>query len=283
MAAAKRAGRYVDSMELTEKSESLIARAHKGAQESAALMVEVQQLNMKRLQMVLHTPGSGLTSADATTVLQDFNNTVTNTTDLDQLSMWDNLMMKNTVAQEIEELQMCELDFVEMLAVETADQLVYQKQVLLRLQAQSDLAAAEKTEEDLIQQLAKAQKQAAERKQALEMTLRNFTVAESVCRKSQHDKSRATRLMEKQSERVRAALREKERSVLHHKGLTDDDAVPDSVTEEECENRLQELLEIRREEKMLIERSARLEGVAARLLSRANKLKISAEEMHKMQ
>jgi DnaJ-class molecular chaperone len=280
MAAARRAGRYVDSMELTEKSEELIARAHKGAQEAEQLQVELQKLAAKRLQMVLHTPGSGLTSADAGTVLEDFNNTVT---DLDQLSMWDKLSLKNTVAQEIEELQMCELDFVEMQAMETRDQLEYQKNVLARLSAQSSLAAAVKKEEALRLALDEAQQEAAAQKQALELILRNFTAAEQLCRKSQHDKSRATRLMEKQSERVRAALREKERAVFLVKGLSEDDAVPDSVTEEEFENRLQELLEIRQEEKKLVERSAHLEEVAARLLSRANKLKISSEEMQKMQ
>jgi curved DNA-binding protein CbpA len=280
VAAAQRAGRYVDSMELTEKSENLIARAQKGAQEAAQLQQELQKLATKRLQMVLHTPGSGLTSADAALVLEDFNNTVS---DVDQLSMWDQVLMKQTVTKEIQELQKCEFGFVESQAVETQDQLQYQKNVLARLKAKSSLVAAEKREEELRKALEEAQKHVSESKQELDIVLRNFTVAEEVCRKSQHEKKRATRLMARQSEKVRAALRDKEREVLKLKGLTDDDTVADSASEFETEARLQELLEIRREEERLVERSARLEGVAARLLSRANKLKVSAEEMHKMQ
>jgi hypothetical protein len=282
MAAAKRAGRYVDSMELTEKSEGLVARAHKGAQEAALLQQELQKLATKRLQMVLHTPGSGLTSADAALVLEEFNNTVAHL-DMYQSSVWDQVLMKREVGKEIQELQKCELGFVETLAIETQDQLEYQKNVLARLQAQSRVAAAVRKEKELRKALEEAEKDAVESKQALQVILRNFTVAEQVCRKSQHEKKRATRLMERQSERVRAGLRQKEREVLQHKGLTDADTVPDSVSEEEIEARLQELLEIRREEKLLVERSAHLEGVAARLLSRADKLKVSAEEMHKKQ
>jgi curved DNA-binding protein CbpA len=280
VAAAQRAGRFVDSMELTEKSDSLIARAQKGAQEAAQLQQELQKLATKRLQMVLHTPGSGLTSADAALVLEDFNNTVS---DVDQLSMWDQVLMKQTATKEIQELQKYELGFVETQAVETRDQLEYQKNVLARLKAKSSLVSAEKKEQDLRQALEEAQKHVSESKQALDLVLRNFTVAEQVCRKSQLEKKRATRLMERQSEKVRAALRDKEREVLKLKGLTETDTVSDSVSDSETEARLQELLEIRREEKRLIERSARVEGVAARLLSRANKLKISADEMHNMQ
>jgi hypothetical protein len=280
MAAAQRAGRYVDSMELTEKSQNLQARALKGVQEAALLQEELQKLATKRLQMVLHTPASGLTSADAFLVLNDFNKTVS---DLDELTVWDQVMMKMTIPQEIQALQQCELTFVETQAIETQNQLEYQQIVLARLQAQTNLTTAIKKEEELRLALEKAQELVAESKTNVEVILRNFTAAEHVCRKSQHEKKRATTLMEKQSERVRAALRQKERDVLRQKGLTEDDTVADSTSEEESESRLQELLEIRREEQLLAERSARLEGVAARLMSRANKLKISAEEMHKMQ
>jgi curved DNA-binding protein CbpA len=282
VAAAQRAGRYVDSMELTEKSERLLARARQGAQEAADLQEESQKLATVRLQMVLHTPGSGLTSADAALVLEDFNNTVTNT-DLYKLTMLDHVLLKTTVSREIQELQKYELGFVETQAIETRDQREYQKNVLARLKAKSTVVAALKREEELRKELEEAQKHVAESKQALDVVFRNFTVAEQVCRKSQHEKKRATRLMERQSERVRAALRDKEREVLQHQGLTDDDTVADSVSEEEIEDRLHELFEIRREEKLLVERRARLEEVAAKLLSRANKLKVSAEEMHKMQ
>ncbi len=90
---------------------------------------QLQKLATKRLQMVLHTPGSGLTSADAALVLKDFNNTVS---DVDQLSMWDQVLMKQTATKEIQELQRCELGFIETQAVETQDQLEYQKNVLAR-------------------------------------------------------------------------------------------------------------------------------------------------------
>jgi hypothetical protein len=154
---------------------------------------------------------------------------------------------------------------------------------LARLKAKTSLVSAEIKEEELRKALEEAQKHVTKSKQALDTVLRIFTVAEQVCRKSQHEKKRATRLMARQSERMRAALRDKEREVLKLKGLTDDDTVADSVSEFEIEGRLQELRNIRREKERLVERIARLEGVATELLSRANKLKISAEEMHKMQ
>jgi hypothetical protein len=59
MAAAQRAGRYVDSMELTEKSDTLIALVLRKALKKAARNKELQKLATKRLQMVLHTTRIG--------------------------------------------------------------------------------------------------------------------------------------------------------------------------------------------------------------------------------
>jgi hypothetical protein len=167
VAAAQRAGRYVD---LTEMSENLIARANKGAQEAAHNSSEIYR----------NWPPSDCkwycTRPDG-----DFNNSCPRGIRLCRSKQWRK-RFKNCKSVNL---------MLSKRKRSTQDQLQYQKNVLARFKARSSLVAAEKKEEELRKALEEAQKHVAESKQALDIVLRNFTVAEQVCRKSQHEKKRA--------------------------------------------------------------------------------------------
>jgi curved DNA-binding protein CbpA len=273
MEAARRAGRYVDSMELLEKSDLLESRALEESQQAVELEQKLLDITERRLTMALHTPGSGLTSVEAMIIWDDFNHTVGG-----RLSAWDRALLKHTIEYEIHELQQAEMTFVETQEADSEAQKQYQLSVQARLKAHQELVDAEQAEQEARRILAASEQRVLKSKLDLEDVVRGLAHAEANAKKIDYEMERRSLDLVKQSEKVRNALRAKEKEVCSIKGLPVDDFAVDQVSAE----RLQELKELRREERLLAQNSARFESKAARLLSRASKLKIRAEELDKL-
>lgn len=274
--AAQRAGMYVDSLELLEKSQTLAERAVQESQAAAAAEQELMEIAERRLTMALHTPGSGLTSAEARIVWEDFNQTVNDT-----LTTWDRALMKHTIDHEIEKLNKAEVAFVEMQELDSEAQQKYQINVQARLKSQKERASAEKAEKEAELALQKARQRVLDARHDLDDISRALASAEVTAKKVDYEMERRSLDLVKQSEKVRSALRVKEKQVCKVKGLPFDGAA--TTNDQVSAERLKELKELRRQERLLAQNSARLESKAARLLSRASKLKSRAVALERLQ
>ena len=275
MEAAIRAGRYVDSMELMDKSERLKDRAMLESDKAAKTEKELEELAQRRLLMALHTPGSGLTAAEAAILWKDFRTTVK-----DHLTAWDRAMLKHTVGHEISELKAAEDAFVESQQQDSQAQMQLKQTTQGRLKAKQALTDAEKAEAKARQALLEAEAELARARTAMDKAAEEVTYAEAFANKSDYELERRSLTLVKQSEKVRSALREKEKQVLKQRGVeADEETLSDQVSAE----RLKELKDLKRQERLLSQDSARLENKAARLLSRSTKLKSRAVALERLE
>jgi curved DNA-binding protein CbpA len=276
MAAAGRAGRAVDKMELIEKAQELEGRAVLEYKEAVELQTKLKQMAEERLKLSLHTANSGITSAEAMIILEDFNRTAHKT-------MWDRTWLRSRVEDHVSELQMVEDCFMEAQRIDTRSQDAYRDSVRERLAANDALEYAERQEEAARVAYEQAQPRTLERRAALQNIDLTLYTAEAQAKKSSYEIERRSVDVENQSEKVRSALKHKEKAsvMLDRKNRTQTSprlAIADSVTDQENEERLNRLEELRQEERLLADQSTQLEVKAARLLSRANKLKMRAQE-----
>mmetsp|Transcript_13629 Transcript_13629/g.37664 ORF Transcript_13629/g.37664 Transcript_13629/m.37664 type:complete len:492 (+) Transcript_13629:68-1543(+) len=267
--AARIAGRAVDGYELMEKSESLEARSSTELEQAIQAKEELQNVVEKRLRMSLHTPGSGLTAAEASVILEDFTKTIP-----DDLSAWDLVTLRRTVEFEIGQLQKEEMEFVAAQVADTKAQEFYQQSVQERFKTKQDLTDAERAEENARLAYENAKKRVLEAREAHANSVQQLSQAETVSRKSDWEIEVRSVSMERQSEKVRQALKQKERQVRKELGM-DSSAVPDRGGI----RRLQELNDLREEERLKAEASNRMERMAERLKARAQELRDRAEEL----
>jgi curved DNA-binding protein CbpA len=272
MAAAMRAGQAVDKMELDEKAEELQQRAVREYQAAMDTKTELQAVMMKRLKLSLHTPNSGMTSAESLIVLEEFNQTVA-----DDLTVLQRAFLRHTIVEEIVELQKTEGVFVEVQKVDSQAQDEYRNGVRERLVAGTALERAERQETEARRAYEEAQKRVMERRARLDSITRDVAAIEARVNKSSYELERKSVLVQSQSEKVRNALRQKEREVLKARGLDVNSAVPDLVIKEEIEARLQLMNALRQEERLLSDRFSAMEVKAAKYFSRAKKLKKRTE------
>ena len=209
IAAAKRAGKYVDSMELVEKSEELEQRVSTTRQQASAILEQRQRLMERRIQLTLHTPQSGLTSTDALFCLSEFNKT----TRLDELTMMDRLLLRNTVRDEIEQLRTLELEYVDSQRQDIVTQTEYQKQMQQQVKLQMDLKQAKTVEADARLALERAVAMVAATKSQLNQAVNDLALAKSQMEDTTSKLERKSHLLETQSERVRRHLMRKEKTV----------------------------------------------------------------------
>jgi len=267
--AARIAGRAVDGMELLEKSQKLEERAMNEFEEAKKAKEDLQRVVERRLRMSLHTPGSGLSSAEANVILEDFSKTIP-----DDLSAWDLVMLRRTVEFEIRELQNEESAFVEAQVADTKAQDNYQECVQNGLKAQQELTNAQIDEEAARIAYLAAQERVVKAKEDCDSTTQVLSQAESQVKKSDWEIEVRSVSLERQSEKVRQALKQKERQVRKELGM---DASP--VPDKGGVSRLQELNDLRDEERLKAEASNRLQRMADRLQSRAQELRERAEEL----
>jgi curved DNA-binding protein CbpA len=303
MEAARKAGRYVDALELQEKAQWLEERAMEESEKAAEMENELQTVSERRLIMALHTPGSGLTSAEAWLLWQEFNQTVGDT-----LTAWDRALMRHTIEYEIDELKQCEAIFMDAQTQDSEAQLQYQICMQAKLQAKQELINADHAEVAARKELERAIQALATARSNVDEAAREMVHAEAYARKCDYEMERRSLSLVRQSEKVRNALRSKEKECMKHQQHSDDvqesepgyfnsqlfnsnemreygviDLDDERLADQVSAERLKELKELRREERLLAQKSARLENKAARLLSRANKLRLRADELEKME
>ena len=274
MAAARRAGRAVDKMEMMEKSQELEQRALEQYKQAVETQNELKDVVDQRLLLSLHTHRSGLTTNEAFLILEDFNRTVA-----DSLTVLQRAMLRHTVEEEIRELQHAEDAFCRVQQVDSQAQEEYREIVRTRLVASDALEQAEQEEEAARIALQQAQQRVWERRSAMDTASREFVQIEARANKSSYDVERLSAVVENQSEKVRQALKHKEREVLRAQGLDVSMATPDVVSAEEVEERTKQMDMLRKQEQILKDKCDKIEVKAARLISRSNQIKASVENM----
>lgn len=271
--AAMLAGRKMDGLELLEKSEALEARALQESSLAAQTRRGLQAVMQRRLDMALHTPGSGLSAADALVILEDFNKTVA-----DDLTAWDRAMLRHTIEYEIQELKTEEREFVKAQTADSKAQTTYRESVQAKFQAQQNLVNAEKAEIIARAAWEAAKDRLLDSKDKLSSSIQNLAQAESQVKKSDWEMEFRALTLERQAEKVRNALRHKQKQVRKELGLLD--VIPTAVTmTSDNTQRLLELEQLRNEERLMAETSSRLELMAERLFERAHSLRQRAIEL----
>lgn len=182
--------------------------------------------------------------------------------------------MQHTVEYEINALQKEEEAFLTAQKADTMAQESYQACIQARLKAKQALNEAEKKQEEARRLYEAAQAEAAEAKKSLGNTVRELAQSESQVKKSDWEIEIRSVSLERQSEKVRQALKQKEKQVRKERGLEES-----TIADIGGSKRLQELNDLRNEERLLAESSSRLERMANRLQSRAEELRMRAEEL----
>lgn len=269
MAAAKRAGKYVDSIELIEKSQELEQRAEQTRQEALLVDDTRKQITERRIHLSIHTPQSGLSSTDALSCMADMNET----TRFDELTMMDRLLLRNTVQDEIENLQKAENEFLESQEADKAAQAEYQRVFQQQVKLQLDLKQAKAAEAEARLALQRAIEQVAETKASLGRVADSMSFAKAEVEASSTKMERKSHFLLTQSERVRRHLVRKEKTVHEMRGTE----IQTEAAADDSKNALQEIERLKDEERMLASKHDQLEATCARLLSRASVLKERAQ------
>lgn len=271
--AAMLASRKMDGLELLEKSAALEERALQESSLAAKTKRELQAVMERRLDLALHTPGSGLSAADALVILEDFNKTVT-----DDLTPWDRAMLRHTIEYEIQELKKEEGEFVKAQMIDTTAQTAYRQSVQAQFQAKQNLVSAEKAEIVAREAWEAAKDRLLECKELLSSSIQNLAQAESQVKKSDWEMEFRALTLERQAEKVRNALRHKQKQVRRELGLD----LPETRVNDSAQ-RLLELEQLRNEERLMAETSSRLELMAERLFERAHSLRERAQELDQLE
>ena len=319
MEAARHAGRAVDQLEWLERAEQLEQAAVEEYKKVVALQNELSRKIEERMKLSLHTTNSGMTSGEATVVLENFNQTLQHVSK----SVWERANpLRLSAEQEIGSLRRLEGDFVQRQKTDAFAQAKYLAAIKERMTAKKVLNEAEKEEERARMVYEAAIVEAARKRQMFELVTIAEYELEQVAKKSSVDLEVMSEAVVRQSETVRHALRQKERTVYkhHQKGVMSvqplkqhDNSfaafaqragyemseaimrdssgipeftqsmqqepysiIPDCSTKAENEARLAELEIRRQEERALAEQVQEMEINAAKLLSRAKKLRIRA-------
>eukprot|EP00977_Amphora_coffeiformis_P021993 scaffold10159_cov129-Amphora_coffeaeformis.AAC.2 len=279
---------------LWDKAQVLEERA---AMERAQAIEAAQQWEAvvrERRALALHTPQSGLTAQDASILLEDLNQTGVT----DRLSPLDRAMLRHTVWEEIQALQNQEAEFCAAQQADSAAQDFYRDAVQRRVRNVEHLSTAIEQEDAARRAWIAAQEAVQDARKSLVDTTRALAQAEIQAKKSDYELQCTTVDLEQQSERVRKALRHKQDQVRHVKQAQDrqqQGPVLDQMEEEgnvwddtfdyweynddESPERYETLREMLAEERILQQASRQMELLSARLESRAQKLRLRAEEL----
>ena len=273
MRAARRAGRFVDSLELTEKAQELEQRANAEMQQALQVKREIQNIAQERLNLVLYVPGSGITSDEAMLFWNDFNQTVN-----DEVSVWDRaLRQRHRIEYEIETLKAFETEYLEAQRHDSQAQEDLQKWTQAKIRAQQEIIRAERDEMVARRALLDAQQRAADARVQRAEAERNLQSAEQRVQKMDTEMERRSLALVRQSEKVRKELRSKARRVHEVHGTPEQD-----IPQDQSPSRLQDLKELRRQERILQESARQMEQSAERLMSRVEKLRVRAAELEAM-
>jgi curved DNA-binding protein CbpA len=279
MAAAKRAGQYVDGVELREQATLLDARAEEKKKAIDVILQELQNKTSLRLNMALHTPKSGLTAREARDLLSEFNSSGILDQHSNGINIFKHLMnAMSTIDEEIGVLEKAEEAFEETTVENQAVQADYQYHLQQLTTHQQRLEDARRHEEECMRALERAREQVKNVTVALDEVSYTVNQAEQYVKKSGFDVERTLQSMEMQSEKVRKTLWQKEHDVLQRRPQSKA-TMRDAVDDDERQLRLKQLNELRKQEEIMRESSRILRGNYQRLQSRGQKLRDRASEL----
>jgi curved DNA-binding protein CbpA len=279
MAAAKRAGQYVDGVELREQAALLDARAEEKKQAIDVILQELQNKTSVRLNMALHTPKSGLTAQEARDLLKEFNSSGILDQHSNGINIFKHLMnAMSTIDEEIGVLEKAEEAFEETTVENQAVQADYQYHLQQLSTHQQRLEDAQRYEEECLRALERAREQVRNVTVAVDEITYTVNQAEQYVKKSGFDVERTLQSMEMQSEKVRKTLWQKEHDVIQRRPQSKA-TMRDAVHDEERRSRIEQLNELRRQEDIMRESSRILKGNYQRLQSRAQKMRDRANEL----
>jgi curved DNA-binding protein CbpA len=279
MAAAKRAGQYVDSVELREQAALLDARAEEKKQANDVILQELQNKTSLRLNMALHTPKSGLKAQEARDLLKEFNSSGILDQNSNGINIFKHLMnAMSTIDEEIGVLEKAEEAFEETTVENQAVQADYRYHLQQQSIHQQRLEDARRHEEECMRALERAREQVKNVTVALDEVTYTVNQAEQYVKKSGFDVERTLQSMEMQSEKVRKTLWQKEHDVLQRRPQSKA-TLRDAVDDDERRARLEQLNELRKQEELMRESSRMLKGNYQRLQLRAQKLRDRANEL----
>jgi curved DNA-binding protein CbpA len=306
VSAAKRAGQAIDKMELQEKAAELEERALVEFNKALDRRKSLRKVTLERLRLSLHTAGSGLTSNEASLLLDGYVNQTANFPP----TFWERAnFLKRNLEYDIARLRDSETKFVDQQSTDSTAQASFQKTVRDRLMAQTALAEAEQKEIDAKLAYERAIQEARERRSALQQIVQDLTYTEAAAQKSSSELEVISSEVNRQAEVVRSGLVRKESIVYKQKqqpgqhseqhanrasspseaSLTEpitnqifaDIPMSEPSNEQENRMRLEQLAVLKQEERDLTDAIESLELQAAKFLSRANKLKSRATSMER--
>ena len=279
---------YIASV-LWDKAQILEARAAAERDQAMEVLQQWETLVRERRALALHTPQSGLTAHDAAILLEDLNQTGIT----DRLSPLDRAMLRHTVWEEIQALQSHETEFCVAQQADSAAQDFYRDTVQRRVLNVEQLSVAIEQEDAARRAWIAAQEAVQDARKSLVDTTRALAQAEIQAKKSDYELQCTTVDLEQQSERVRKALRHKQDQVRHvkhaqeqqfqndmeHVNAYDENFDDWEYNDDESPERYEILKDMLAEEQFLQQASHQMELLSARLESRAQKLRMRAEEL----
>ena len=288
--AGQRAGRVIDSLELFEKSEELFAKyvchfrlddiwAHRltfsilfhhrrAAIERAKADQIAQELNATtetRLFATLQTPNFALSSDEAKLVLECLDPGLE-----ESVSILNRALLRKSIEEEIDSLMEAELNFSgNLIQYEVTDknwnELLKEQENVKR-----ELAKSKEAEIEARKALEAAQRAVEDAKLRLVDTSNALWSVEQQLKRNAAEMDRVTGQLSRRQERVRSALRRK-----WSETVGGENGIPISTEED--------VIALRRKEMKLAEERNQIEGMVARLQSRAETLRTRAQALEEWQ
>ena len=254
---------------------SLYSSAAEESKKAEKIKAELNKIIEKRLKISLVTPNSALSATEALKLLNGLNTT-------DSVSMMARMIsMKHTIEHEISELDVVETDYYDKLAdqAEAVDKF-RSTQVALK-QAARDAKQAVQNESKAKKALEEAQKRAASTKVNVNDLAKAFTKIQLLEGKATQEVETIAEVVGKRQEKVRKALQRKRRETEIERRKEAGEPIGDlkNISDNEDVKAVAVIAKLRKEERILQKENTRRDDIVTGFLSRAAKLKASAEEM----
>jgi hypothetical protein len=238
-----------------------------------ALREELASIMERRLNLSLQTPGSSLSSLEASQIFDGLNFD-------DKRSIADFVQLRKTVKSEIDALEKVEASYYMKYDERAEAERIFQASTQAVEQAKKNAESARNAEQRALQALQAAQELVESTKKTVQEQTDNFAQSEVEFLQRVEESEKLSAALARRQERVRAALQRKERALVDGIG----GAEPIEGVENECylseseiECNQRNLKELKKKESFLLAEGSRLEQRAMRLQSRSNKLKARAD------
>ncbi|CAJ1923858.1 unnamed protein product [Cylindrotheca closterium] len=218
--AGQEVGRFMDGVDLKEKSKDLQSQAQDQLKRGTEIEDELDALTERRLLATLQSKDFFLSSDEATDVLNRLSIESENPTLLGRA------MMRNTIEQEIRLLQVAEAKFSEKLKEYEATDKEWNTLLNKQDEAKMNLSKHKMEEMEARRALERAQRQVSEAKSQLLTSTNALRGIEQSVRKNAFEMDRMTSTLSQKQEKVRASLKKKvdqARGGMEVEYLTEDD------------------------------------------------------------